>query len=87
VTVPLSVLMALVALQALDVSINVLSLGGLALGTGLLVDTAIVVAESVGRRREEGMPLVEAAITGTKLVKAAPGDAERRVNRLYAQML
>jgi HAE1 family hydrophobic/amphiphilic exporter-1 len=64
VTVPLSVLMALVALQALDVSINVLSLGGLALGTGLLVDTAIVVAESVGRRREEGMSLLEAAVTG-----------------------
>ncbi|MEO7998280.1 MAG: efflux RND transporter permease subunit, partial [Gemmatimonadaceae bacterium] len=60
--VPLSVLVALVALQALHVTINVLSLGGLALGVGLLVDTAIVVAESIGRRREEGMPLVQAAI-------------------------
>uniref|UniRef100_UPI0035690658 efflux RND transporter permease subunit n=1 Tax=Gemmatimonas sp. TaxID=1962908 RepID=UPI0035690658 len=70
VTVPLSVLMALVALQALDVSINVLSLGGLALGTGLLVDTAIVVAESIGRRREEGMSLLEAAVTGTDEVAA-----------------
>ena len=70
VTVPLSVLMALVALQALDVSINVLSLGGLALGTGLLVDTAIVVAESVGRRREEGMSLSAAAVTGTDEVAA-----------------
>ena len=69
-TVPLSVLMALVALQALEVSINVLSLGGLALGTGLLVDTAIVVAEAVGRRREEGMPLPEAAVTGTNDVAA-----------------
>ncbi len=68
--VPLSVLVALVALQALDVSINVLSLGGLALGTGLLVDTAIVVAESVGRRRAEGMPLREAAIVGTEEVAA-----------------
>ncbi len=63
--VPLSVLVALVALQALDVSINVLSLGGLALGTGLLVDTAIVVAESVGRRRSEGMSPRAAAIAGT----------------------
>jgi len=69
-TVPLSVLMALVALQALDVSINVLSLGGLALGTGLLVDTAIVVAESVGRKRSEGMSLREAAIVGTDEVAA-----------------
>jgi HAE1 family hydrophobic/amphiphilic exporter-1 len=68
--VPLSVLIALVALQGLGVTINVLSLGGLALGTGLLVDTAIVVAESVGRRHREGMPLVEAAIVGTDEVAA-----------------
>jgi HAE1 family hydrophobic/amphiphilic exporter-1 len=68
--VPLSVLVALVGLQAMNVSINVLSLGGLALGTGLLVDTAIVVAESVGRRREEGMPLLQAAIEGTDEVAA-----------------
>ncbi len=68
--VPLSVLVALVGLQAMHVSINVLSLGGLALGTGLLVDTAIVVAESVGRRREEGMPLLQAAIEGTDEVAA-----------------
>lgn len=68
--VPLSVLVALVALQALHVTINVLSLGGLALGVGLLVDTAIVVAESIGRRREEGVPLVQAAIEGTDEVAA-----------------
>ncbi len=68
--VPLSVLVALVALQGLGVSINVLSLGGLALGTGLLVDTAIVVAESVGRRRESGLSLREAAIVGTNDVAA-----------------
>lgn len=68
--VPLSVLVALVGLQAMNVSINVLSLGGLALGTGLLVDTAIVVAESVGRRRDEGMPLIQAAIEGTDEVAA-----------------
>ena len=68
--VPLSVLVALVALQALHVTINVLSLGGLALGVGLLVDTAIVVAESIGRRREQGMPLRQAAIEGTDEVAA-----------------
>ncbi len=68
--VPLSVLMSLVALQGLGVTVNVLSLGGLALGTGLLVDTAIVVAEAVGRRHQEGMPLVDAAIAGTDEVAA-----------------
>lgn len=59
--VPLSVMVALVLLQALGVTINVLSLGGLALGVGLLVDNAIVVAEATGRLREEGLPLFEAA--------------------------
>lgn len=68
--VPLSVLMSLVALQSLGVTINVLSLGGLALGTGLLVDTAIVVAESVARYRSEGMDMREAAIVGTDEVAA-----------------
>ncbi len=59
--VPLSVLVALVVLQQLDVTINILSLGGLALGVGLLVDNAIVVAEATGRYREQGVPAVEAA--------------------------
>jgi HAE1 family hydrophobic/amphiphilic exporter-1 len=59
--IPLSVLIALVVLQALDVTINVLSLGGLALGVGLLVDNAIVVAEAAGRYRETGLSDIEAA--------------------------
>jgi len=66
--VPLSVLMALVVLQALDVTINILSLGGLALGIGLLVDNAIVVAEATARYREQGMPAVEAAVTACEEV-------------------
>jgi HAE1 family hydrophobic/amphiphilic exporter-1 len=62
VMVPLSVLLALVLLQSLDVTVNVLSLGGLALGVGLLVDNAIVVAEASGRHLEalvaqKGAPL------------------------------
>ena len=66
--IPLSVLLALVILQALDVTINVLSLGGLALGVGLLVDNAIVVAEAAARKREEGMSLFDAAIEATEEV-------------------
>ncbi len=58
--IPLSVLVSLVLLQALDVTINVLSLGGLALGVGLLVDNAIVVAEAAGRYRESGVATLEA---------------------------
>jgi len=60
--VPLSVLAALVVLQALGVTVNVLSLGGLALGVGLLVDNAIVVAEAAGRHREAGLAPDDAAV-------------------------
>jgi HAE1 family hydrophobic/amphiphilic exporter-1 len=68
VMIPLSVLLALVVLRWLDVTINVLSLGGLALGVGLLVDNAIVVVEASARKREEGLPLLEATIEATEEV-------------------
>ena len=64
--IPLSVLVSLVLLQMLHVTINVLSLGGLALAVGILVDQAIVVAEAVGTHVENGVPLHEAVITGTE---------------------
>jgi HAE1 family hydrophobic/amphiphilic exporter-1 len=66
--VPLSVLVALVLLQMLDVTVNILSLGGLALGVGLLVDNAIVVAEATASKREEGLALVPATIAATQEV-------------------
>lgn len=64
--IPLSVLVSLVLLQLMHVTINVLSLGGLALAVGILVDQAIVVAEAVGTYVEKGMPLREAVIVGTE---------------------
>ena len=66
--VPLSVLVALVLLQGLDVTVNVLSLGGLALGVGLLIDNAIVVAEASARKHAEGLPLGQAALVATEEV-------------------
>jgi HAE1 family hydrophobic/amphiphilic exporter-1 len=63
---PLSVMIALVFLQLFDVTVNVLSLGGLALGVGLLVDNAIVVADATGRKRSEtGQSTADAAIVAT----------------------
>ncbi|MGI8842319.1 MAG: efflux RND transporter permease subunit [Gemmatimonadaceae bacterium] len=61
--VPLSITIALVVLQFAGVSLNVLSLGGLALGIGMLVDNAIVVTEAAGRFREGGIAPAEAAVT------------------------
>jgi hydrophobic/amphiphilic exporter-1 (mainly G- bacteria), HAE1 family len=68
--IPLSVLTALTILQFLHVTINILSLGGLALGIGLLVDNAIVVAEATGRYKEQGLPDREAARQATEEVTA-----------------
>ncbi|MFN0177832.1 MAG: efflux RND transporter permease subunit [Gemmatimonadales bacterium] len=64
--VPLSVLVALTLLQVMGVTINILSLGGLALGVGLLVDNAIVVAEAAGRYRDQGLSRWDAALKGTE---------------------
>jgi HAE1 family hydrophobic/amphiphilic exporter-1 len=63
--IPLSILVSLVLLQLMDVTINVLSLGGLALAVGILVDQAIVVADAVGTHLEKGLPMREAVIAGT----------------------
>ncbi|MBK6919690.1 MAG: efflux RND transporter permease subunit [Deltaproteobacteria bacterium] len=53
VAIPISLLATFVPLQALGVSLNIMSLGGLALGVGMLVDNSIVVLEAIARIREE----------------------------------
>ena len=70
VVVPVAVLGALAVMDWLNVSINLISLGGLALGTGLLVNTAIIVVENVHRHRERGLPPAAAAAAGTSQVVA-----------------
>jgi HAE1 family hydrophobic/amphiphilic exporter-1 len=70
-SIPLSVMFAFVAMYRLDVSLNIMSLGGLTLGIGMLVDNAIVVLESIFRRRQDGRPLQAAAVEGTSEVGGA----------------
>ncbi len=70
IVVPVSVLGALAAMDGLSVSINIISLGGLALGIGLLVNTAIIVVENIHRHRERGLSPAAAAVTGTTRVVA-----------------
>jgi HAE1 family hydrophobic/amphiphilic exporter-1 len=64
-TIPLSLVGTFVFMYRFGLSLNVMSLGGLALGIGNLVDCSIVVLESVFRKRQEGMPLRRAAIEGS----------------------
>ncbi|MBL8970839.1 MAG: efflux RND transporter permease subunit, partial [Myxococcales bacterium] len=65
--IPISLLVTFVPLQLLGVSLNLMSLGGLALGVGMLVDNSIVVLESIARVRERGGAggLAATAVRGT----------------------
>ena len=71
VTIPISVVATFAPLFLSNVSLNIMSLGGLALGIGMLVDSAIVVLESISRRSEAGDGAIAAAVTGTREVGLA----------------
>ena len=71
ISIPMSLLMTFAPLNMWGVSLNIMSLGGLALGIGMLVDSSIVVLESIFRCREEGDEVVPAAIRGTNEVRGA----------------
>jgi len=69
--VPISIVATFGAMYSSGVSMNIMSLGGLALGIGMLVDNAIVVLESITRCREEGDSPSDAAIRGVAEVGSA----------------
>jgi len=70
-SIPLSVVATFVLMYRLDVSLNIMSLGGLTLGIGMLVDNSIVVLESIFRKRQEGYGLAHAAVEGASEVGGA----------------
>ena len=70
-SIPISLTFAVVLMYFSNVTLNVISLSGLALGVGMLVDNSIVVIENIYRLRKEGMPAKEAAITGANEVAGA----------------
>ena len=69
--IPISVVGAFSLMEAFDVSLNIMSLGGLALGVGMLVDNSIVVLENVFRHRELGKDAIESAAVGAEEVQGA----------------
>lgn len=71
IAIPISVIAAFVPMYMRGISLNIMSLGGLALGVGMLVDNSIVVLESIFRCREEGDDTVDAAERGTSEVSSA----------------
>lgn len=71
VAIPYSVIVTFVLIYFSDFTLNILTLGGLALGIGMLVDNSIVVIENIYRHLSMGKDPIEAAKTGTKEVGGA----------------
>jgi HAE1 family hydrophobic/amphiphilic exporter-1 len=71
VAIPISVIVTFAPMYLFGVSLNLMSLGGMALCIGMLVDNSIVVLESVVRCQEEGDPPLQAAIRGASEVAGA----------------
>ena len=71
ISIPFSVIATFNMMYFADISLNIMSLGGIALAVGLLVDNAIVVLENIDRCQKEGMSKFDAAIKGTKEVAGA----------------
>ena len=69
--IPISIIATFNLMFANNISLNIMSLGGIALAVGLLVDNAIVVLENIARYREKGATIIEAAIKGTDEVSGA----------------
>lgn len=70
-SIPLSILLTFVAMYFFDYSFNMLTLIGLGLGIGMMVDSSIVILESIYRKKEEGYKKLEAVLVGVKEVATA----------------
>ena len=71
VAIPVSIIATFVLMYFADLTLNIMTLGGLALGAGMLVDNAIVVLENIFRHHEQGDDASEAAVRGTSQVGGA----------------
>ena len=71
ISIPVSIIATFNLMFFSGLTINILTLGGLALGAGMLVDNAIVVIESIFRNQERGLSVRDASITGTSEVAGA----------------
>ncbi|MBL4659484.1 MAG: efflux RND transporter permease subunit [Alcanivoracaceae bacterium] len=71
ISIPVSLMVAFISLKAFNISLNVISLAGLAFSVGLILDAAIIVQENIVRYRQEGKSLSDAVTLGSDQVKGA----------------
>jgi hydrophobic/amphiphilic exporter-1 (mainly G- bacteria), HAE1 family len=87
IAIPVSVLGTFVLMYAFDLTLNIMSLGGIALAVGMLVDNAVVVLESIVRKQEQGHDRHEAARLGTSEVATAVFAATLTSVMVFAPMI
>jgi len=71
VSIPLSLLAAIILMSSTGITINIMTLGGLAVAVGRVVDDSIVVLENIYRHRSQGEPIGEAVLSGAREVASA----------------
>jgi HAE1 family hydrophobic/amphiphilic exporter-1 len=71
IVIPVTVIGIFVLMYSFDLTLNIMSLGGIALSVGMLVDNSVVILESIARKREAGLGPVDAAREGTREVAMA----------------
>ncbi|MBS4220197.1 efflux RND transporter permease subunit [Bacillus sp. FJAT-49711] len=71
ISIPTSILLTFLAIWLLDYSFNIITLIGLGLGIGMMVDSSIVILESIYKKREQALSKFDAVIEGTKEVSSA----------------
>ncbi len=70
-SIPISIMATFALMYQTDITLNIMSLGGVALGVGMLVDNSIVVLEAIDRHRKRGVQVAEAVYQGTVEVSRA----------------
>ncbi|MBO3700396.1 efflux RND transporter permease subunit [Roseivirga sp. E12] len=70
ITLPVSLVISFLLFRAVGLTINIISLSGLALGLGMLIDNAIIVIDNITRKRKDGLDIIEACISGVNEVMA-----------------
>lgn len=68
ITIPASLLLTVLLMYLFNIKFNIISLGGMAIGVGMLLDNAIIVIENVSRYREQGFSVRQAALFGSNEV-------------------
>ncbi|MCH7415117.1 efflux RND transporter permease subunit [Belliella sp. R4-6] len=71
ISLPSSLIISFLVFYFFDISINVISLSGLALGLGMLIDNSIIVLDNITRKRKEGLDIFEACVQGVNEVMSA----------------